>query len=219
MPVNPTPAQSEASRLNALRSTGPVTLDGKAASSRNAVRHGLRGAVIEVLPEERNFLVEVTASLESRWKPADAVEYGLVQTLALLELKLVCLDSIEMQVLAAAIAEPDGRRLPEESPIDEARTAIGQDKLTVSPLQMALVAAGIGNDGVVPEPTLIERVTTATSSGGSQPCSARSLRPETWVRPVIHRVKPMVMPRRMNRPPSVTMNDGRPVRTTIMPLM
>lgn len=66
------------------------------------------------------------------------------------------------EVRASGLTGPDGKRLPEDSPIDEARTAIGQDKLTVSPLQMALVAAGIGNGGVVPEPTLIERVTTAT---------------------------------------------------------
>ena len=65
------------------------------------------------------------------------------------------------EVRASGLTGPDGKRLPEDSPIDEARTAIGQDKLTVSPLQMALVAAGIANDGVVPEPTLIEQVRTA----------------------------------------------------------
>ena len=111
MPLSPTPAQSEASRLNALRSTGPVTAAGKAASARNAVRHGLRGTTIEVSPEEQDFLADTAASLERRWKPADAVEHNLVQALALMELKLVRLDTVEMQVLAAAIAEPDGKRL------------------------------------------------------------------------------------------------------------
>ncbi len=81
MPLAPTPAQSEASRLNALHSTGLVTEAGKAAASRNAVRHGLRGVVIEVTPEERDFLTGTTASLERRWKPVDAVEHNLVQAL------------------------------------------------------------------------------------------------------------------------------------------
>ena len=49
MPPAPTLAPSEASRLNALRSTGPSTEAGKAASSRNAVRHGLPGAAIEAV--------------------------------------------------------------------------------------------------------------------------------------------------------------------------
>lgn len=63
------------------------------------------------------------------------------------------------EVRASGLTGPDGRRLPEETDFDEARAAIGQDKLTVSPLQMALVAAGIGNNGVVPEPTLVQHVT------------------------------------------------------------
>ena len=112
MPADPTAAQSEASRRNALLSTGPVTDAGKAATSRNAVRHGLCGGSIEVFPEERSFLADMTASLEARWRPADVVEQDLVQTIALISLKLVRLDAIEMQVLAASIEEPDGKRLP-----------------------------------------------------------------------------------------------------------
>ena len=41
--------------------------------------------------------------------------------------------------------------------------------------------------------------------------------PETWVRPVMSRVRPSVRPRSMNRLPSVTMKEGSRVRTTIMP--
>lgn len=40
-PYTMTPAAVEARRLNAMRSTGPVTEDGKKASSRNAWKHGL----------------------------------------------------------------------------------------------------------------------------------------------------------------------------------
>ena len=128
MPLAPTPAQSEASRLNALHSTGPVTEAGKAASCRNAVRHGLRGATIEVSPEERDFIVEATASLERRWQPVDATEHNLVQALALMELKLVRLDTIEMQVLAASIEEPDGRRLPSLATLTRYRNRILKER-------------------------------------------------------------------------------------------
>ena len=50
-----------------------------------------------------------------------------------------------------------------------------------------------------------------------QPVVARParLRPEIWVRPVMARVRPMVRPRRTKRPASVTMKEGRPVRTTM----
>ncbi len=128
MSASPTAAQSAASRRNAQASTGPVTEAGKAAASRNAVRHGLRGAVIEVSPEERNFLVETAASLERRWTPADAAERNLVQALAVMELKLVRLDTIEMQVLGAAIEQPDGRRLPSLATLTRYRNRILKER-------------------------------------------------------------------------------------------
>jgi penicillin-binding protein A len=42
--------------------------------------------------------------------------------------------------------------------VDPGRLAFGQERLQVTPLQMALVAAGVGNDGVVMEPTLVDRI-------------------------------------------------------------
>jgi penicillin-binding protein A len=54
----------------------------------------------------------------------------------------------------------DGRLyLPEDpSEVDPGRLAFGQERLLVTPLQNALVAAGIANDGVVMEPKLVERI-------------------------------------------------------------
>ena len=52
-----------------------------------------------------------------------------------------------------------GRLLDEEDPIDVARMAIGQERLNVTPLQMAMVSAAVANDGVLMEPRLVERIT------------------------------------------------------------
>jgi peptidoglycan glycosyltransferase len=41
-----------------------------------------------------------------------------------------------------------GHLLPTDAPIDIGRTSIGQERLTVTPLQMATVAATVANDGV-----------------------------------------------------------------------
>ena len=46
--------------------------------------------------------------------------------------------------------------LSPNAPIDPARTAIGQANLVVTPMQMAMVAAAIGNGGVVMRPTLVD---------------------------------------------------------------
>jgi len=54
----------------------------------------------------------------------------------------------------------NGRLYDPESPseVDPGRLAFGQERLVVTPLQMALVAAGVANEGVVMEPKLVERI-------------------------------------------------------------
>ena len=54
----------------------------------------------------------------------------------------------------------NGRLYKPDDPtqVDPGRLAFGQERLIVTPLQMALVAAGVANDGVVMEPKLVERI-------------------------------------------------------------
>jgi peptidoglycan glycosyltransferase len=58
----------------------------------------------------------------------------------------------------------NGRMLRPNSRMDVARVAIGQEKLAVTPFQMAEVAATIGNGGELMQPTLVDR---AVQPGGS----------------------------------------------------
>ncbi len=53
----------------------------------------------------------------------------------------------------------EGRLIaPTNGAVDVGRMAIGQDKLNVTPLQMAMVAASVANDGRLMRPRLVERV-------------------------------------------------------------
>src|SRR5262249_34996517 len=52
----------------------------------------------------------------------------------------------------------DGKPLAPDQPIDVARVAIGQERLGVTPLQMALVAASIGNHGKMMRPYLVQKI-------------------------------------------------------------
>jgi peptidoglycan glycosyltransferase len=54
----------------------------------------------------------------------------------------------------------NGRLFDPEDPnqVDPGRLAFGQERLVVTPLQMALVAAGVANGGVLMEPRLVERI-------------------------------------------------------------
>ena len=51
-----------------------------------------------------------------------------------------------------------GRLLDDEDPVDIGRVAIGQERLQVTPLQMAMVAATVANGGELMKPRLTERV-------------------------------------------------------------
>jgi len=75
------PRKIAANRRNAQRSTGPKTPEGKAKSSRNAIKHGifvkrfLSGATPEAIEE----IELLAASLWEHYEPDDIVEEILVQ--------------------------------------------------------------------------------------------------------------------------------------------
>ena len=96
--------------------------------TREASRYELRGGIIEVFAEERSFLDDMLASLTARWRPADIVEHDLVRTVALISLKLVRLDTIEMRVLAAPDAEAAGSRLPSMSTLLRYRARLTKER-------------------------------------------------------------------------------------------
>ena len=91
--------QIEANRRNALRSTGPITADGKRRSRRNAVRHGLTAETVvetlEDIEDYRGFEAAVIASYDAR----DAVERELVLRLASLLWRLRRATAIETELL------------------------------------------------------------------------------------------------------------------------
>jgi peptidoglycan glycosyltransferase len=63
--------------------------------------------------------------------------------------------------LRASGVYSNGRLLTPSNAIDIGRVAIGQERLQVTPLQMAMVAAAIANGGRLMRPHLVEKVTDA----------------------------------------------------------
>ena len=64
-----TPAQIDANRRNALKSTGPKTPEGKAAVSMNSLRHGLRARTVVLPGEDREEFNQLCDDLEREWQP------------------------------------------------------------------------------------------------------------------------------------------------------
>src|ERR1051326_6390824 len=77
----PTEAQINANRLNAQKSTGPKSPEGKAASSLNALKSGI-DAWSHIIPgEDPAELEALTAAFHLHYRPADPTELSLVDTL------------------------------------------------------------------------------------------------------------------------------------------
>ena len=131
MPVQPSPAQSEASRLNGALSAGPATPEGRARSALNAAStHGLRGTTFRLFPhEDAPAFARLLAALVSRHAPADAAEEHCVEQMAFASWRERRLAVIEDRALDAV----DGTREPEDAPalslatIIRYRARIGRD--------------------------------------------------------------------------------------------
>lgn len=66
-------------RANGAKSKGPVTPEGKARSSRNAVTHGCLAALLTLSEEDEEILNRIHVQYVARFDPRDQVEHDLVQ--------------------------------------------------------------------------------------------------------------------------------------------
>lgn len=69
-----TDKQIEANRKNAKLSTGPVTSEGKAVVSRNAIRHGILSNRVLINDEEKELHEEFCASMMNQLQPTGSLE-------------------------------------------------------------------------------------------------------------------------------------------------
>ena len=109
----PSPAQILANQQNAQLSTGPVTAEGKAKSSLNAVKTGLTGRTILLASDDAEAYTAHVARFESNWKPGSDVERTLVQSLADTEWRLLRIPVLEAGIYALGRRE-FGNRFEDE---------------------------------------------------------------------------------------------------------
>ena len=120
MPAAPTPAQSDASRHNGARSTGPATDAGKAHSARNATRHGLTGRTFFLLADEdETDWCQHEALWRATWAPRDALEHEAALAVICAMWREQRADRLEVQVLPTCsppAASPTRTRPPPPRP-------------------------------------------------------------------------------------------------------
>jgi hypothetical protein len=100
-----TAAQIAANRANAQKSTGPRTLEGKAASRFNALNHGLDAASIAIPGEDPDAYNRLAADYLCQFEPESALEEFHVATLIRCDWQKRRLQRTEAKVYRALLAE------------------------------------------------------------------------------------------------------------------
>jgi hypothetical protein len=98
--------KSAASRRNGRRSAGPKTDAGKAASARNALRHGLRAKTLLLPDENQEDFDQLHADLENQYQPQTPHERHLVDQAAIAQWMQLRADRYQRE------AEIEGLDLP-----------------------------------------------------------------------------------------------------------
>ncbi|MCB1885939.1 MAG: hypothetical protein KDG89_18485, partial [Geminicoccaceae bacterium] len=113
-----TPAQIEASRQNGAKGRGPRTEAGKAASSRNALKHGLTATTDVLLPtEDADAFADHCAQVEAEYQPQGPTERALVTQLALVFWRMIRVEAVEAEVLISREQRPDGHFISGYGPL------------------------------------------------------------------------------------------------------
>jgi hypothetical protein len=94
-------AQRAASRANGRRSSGPKSTEGKSRSRRNALRHGLRAASLEVLPQNASLpAAMMVEAVREKLTPRDVIEAEYVDGIAMAFWRLRRARQLEEALLA-----------------------------------------------------------------------------------------------------------------------
>ena len=147
-----TERQIAANRLNAERSTGPNTLDGKTAVSRNAVTHGLT-SYSGLLPGEKlEDFSDLRARVFAELAPDSAIEIELAERIASLLWRLRRVPAFEAALLAwtnackeeASLFTADEPRLTNWRDRDRPRPAAVHDILAFGRSLDGFLKGGVG---------------------------------------------------------------------------
>jgi hypothetical protein len=94
-----TPAQIEANQKNARKSTGPRTVEGKAAVAQNRTTHGLSGAFTVLPCEDMETFNALLDEYLNEYRPVTPTERFLVTELVQAQWRVMRADAIEAEVL------------------------------------------------------------------------------------------------------------------------
>ena len=111
--------QIEANRRNAQKSTGPMTDLGKATAKFNALKHGMTASTAVLPYEDADSYAELREAFVATYKPANAVEASLVETVANSYWRLLRVRRVETAALDMGIRGLKKKYNASEAPLED----------------------------------------------------------------------------------------------------
>ncbi len=114
--------RTQANRQNALQSTGPRTAAGKAASSGNAVQHGILSRHLILPGESRDEFDALLLQLMSEQQPVGTLEQALVERMAVAlwrQRRLVAAETAQLQLQQAELTHSELVRVSQITGVDD----------------------------------------------------------------------------------------------------
>ena len=111
------PAQINANRANALKSTGPRSAEGKSASRFNALKHGMDAASIVIPGEDPAEYDALAAAYHRDFRPQSPSETFHVDTMLRADWQKRRLQRVEADLHRTLLAETPGARVPPPRPV------------------------------------------------------------------------------------------------------
>ena len=94
-----TEAQIKANQMNAKRSTGPTSIEGKKRSSTNAMTHGILSTITTLPGEDEAFMQGLREDILTTYQPTDTMERCLVDRITMAMVRQVRLFQAEAEKL------------------------------------------------------------------------------------------------------------------------
>src|SRR5215471_1840608 len=102
-----TKLKSETARLNGSHSKGPVTLEGKASSSQNSLRHGMLSQTVVLEGESKELFEQLLTSITAELQPRTAIETGLIERMATAHWRQMRTWAVQKASLDLEMARPE----------------------------------------------------------------------------------------------------------------
>ena len=116
-------SKAATARINGAKSSGPITDEGKAASSQNSLKHGLTSSRVVLPHESQEAYDKLEASLINRFKPTDDLESELVEEMATARWRLRRIEAMEAALFKKAIKQHEEAGDPDALDIAYAEVA------------------------------------------------------------------------------------------------